>query len=98
MENMNNKMNNSLTLLSNRLDMQKKLTVFLGCLVEALALVSVCMTGLCKKKLKMDKNALKLALTIALSLSVADLYSPAMGRALRQGAGFGVGAMLVGFP
>ena len=81
-----------------RADLQDKAKVFLGCLVEALALVAVCMSGLCKKKLKPDKEALALALTMAAVLCVADLYAPAMGRALRQGAGFGVGAMLVGFP
>lgn len=86
-----------------RADLQDKAKVFLGCLVEALALVAVCMSGLVKgKKLQMDqkglKEALMLALTLAAVLCVADLYAPALGRALRQGAGFGIGASLVGFP
>lgn len=88
----------SLKSLINRADLQAKGQVFLGCLVEALALVAVCMSGMCKKNLKPNKAALKLAFSIALVFTLADLYSPAMGRALRQGAGFGVGAMMVGFP
>tara|TARA_B110000914_G_C15491070_1_gene460654 strand:+ start:713 stop:988 length:276 start_codon:yes stop_codon:yes gene_type:complete len=91
-------MNNSLIKAASRVELQKKITVLLGCLIEALALVSVCLTGLCKNKLKLDKSTGVLTLTIALALCVCDLYAPAMGRSLRQGAGFGVGAMLVGFP
>lgn len=91
-------MNKSLASLMSRAELQKKSQVFLGCLVEALALVAVCVSGLCKKEMELDKSTAKFALSIALVLTVADLYSPALGRALRQGAGFGVGAMMVGFP
>ena len=92
-------MNKNLSSLLQRAELQKKLQVFLGCLVEAIALVAVCMSGLCKtKKLGLNKSTAKFAVSIALVKSVADMYSPALGRALRQGAGFGVGAMMVGFP
>ena len=93
-----NKLDSSIAKMLKRVDMQNKLTVFLGCLVEALALVAVCVSGLCKRQMELDEKTGVLVLTIALALCVSDLYAPTMGRSLRQGAGFGVGAMLVGFP
>ena len=80
------------------LDLQKLANVYLNNLVEAVALLVVCASGLCQKEVAMNKAGAKLAALVALALTLADLYSPEMGRSLRQGAGFGVGAMLVGFP
>ena len=91
-------MNPTLQKLASRVELQKKVNAFLNNLVEALALMSVCMSGLCRNKIALNKAGAKLTCVIALALTIADTYSPATGRALRQGAGFGVGAMLVGFP
>ena len=88
---------NNLQNLVSRAELNKKLNVFLGCLVEAVALLAVCLSGLCKTKVSLNKSGAKLALVVALALTLSDIYSPPVGRALRQGAGFGVGALLVGF-
>jgi len=39
-----------------------------------------------------------LAITAAATFAILDMYAPSIGHATRQGAGFGVGANLVGFP
>jgi len=39
-----------------------------------------------------------LALTAAATFSILDTYIPSMGVTTRSGAGFGIGANLVGFP
>ena len=39
-----------------------------------------------------------IALTAAAVFAILDLYAPAVGVASRQGAGFGIGATMVGFP
>jgi ABC-type Co2+ transport system permease subunit len=50
------------------------------------------------------RNALNLeeimfiALTAAATFSILDTYVPSMGVSARSGAGFGIGANLVGFP
>lgn len=50
-----------------------------------------------KKSLKMDEIAL-IALTAAATFSILDTYIPSMGSQAKLGAGFGIGANLVGFP
>jgi hypothetical protein len=39
-----------------------------------------------------------IALTATAIFAILDLFAPAVGLAARQGAGFGVGATMVGFP
>lgn len=39
-----------------------------------------------------------LAITAAATFAILDMYAPSIGHATRQGAGFGIGANLVGFP
>ena len=39
-----------------------------------------------------------IGLIAAATFAVLDLFAPAIGQSVRQGAGFGVGANLVGFP
>jgi ABC-type Co2+ transport system permease subunit len=39
-----------------------------------------------------------LALTAAATFSILDTYVPSVGMSTRSGAGFGIGANLVGFP
>ena len=50
-----------------------------------------------KKNLQLDEIAL-IALTAAATFSILDTYLPSMGMNARSGAGFGIGANLVGFP
>ena len=49
------------------------------------------------KGLTLDEVAL-IALTAAATFSILDTYIPSMGITARTGAGFGIGANLVGFP
>jgi ABC-type Co2+ transport system permease subunit len=65
-------------------------------LVEGL-MVALAAYAIPKKSLKMDEVAL-IALTAAATFTILDTYLPAMAVSARQGAGFGMGANLVGFP
>ena len=49
-----------------------------------------------RKKMNLQEIAM-IALTAAAVFAILDLYAPAVGIASRQGAGFGIGASLVGF-
>ena len=49
------------------------------------------------KGLSMDEVAL-IALTAAATFSILDTFIPSMAVTARTGAGFGIGANLVGFP
>jgi ABC-type Co2+ transport system permease subunit len=49
------------------------------------------------KSLSLDEVAL-IALTAAATFSILDTFVPSMGTTARTGAGFGIGANLVGFP
>jgi hypothetical protein len=49
------------------------------------------------KGLSLDEVAL-IALTAAATFSILDTFIPSMGTSARTGAGFGIGANLVGFP
>jgi ABC-type Co2+ transport system permease subunit len=50
-----------------------------------------------KKSLPLDEVA-TLAVLAAVVFAVLDAFSPSVGVTARQGAGFGLGANLVGFP
>jgi ABC-type Co2+ transport system permease subunit len=50
-----------------------------------------------KKSLNLEEIGC-LALTAAATFAILDTYSPSMGVSARSGAGFGLGANLVGFP
>ena len=39
-----------------------------------------------------------IAFTAACVFAILDMYAPSIGSTARQGAGFGIGATLVGFP
>ena len=65
-------------------------------LVEGL-MVAIAAYAIPKKSLKLDEVAL-IALTAAATFSILDTYVPAMAVSARSGAGFGIGANLVGFP
>ena len=50
-----------------------------------------------KRSLNLDEVML-IALTAAATFSILDAYVPSMAVGARSGAGFGMGANLVGFP
>ena len=50
-----------------------------------------------KRQLKLDEIAI-IALMAAATFSILDTFVPTMGASARSGAGFGIGANLVGFP
>lgn len=49
------------------------------------------------KKLRMEEIGM-LALTALAVFAILDIYAPSVGSSARTGAGFGLGAGLVGFP
>jgi len=65
-------------------------------LVEGL-MVAIAAFAIPKRSLNLDEIAL-IALTAAATFSILDTYIPSMGVNARSGAGFGIGANLVGFP
>ena len=65
-------------------------------LVEGL-MVALAAFAIPKHSLNLDEIAL-IALTAAATFSILDTYIPSMGKSARTGAGFGIGANLVGFP
>ena len=65
-------------------------------LVEGL-MVALAAYAIPKKSLNLDEVAL-IALTAAATFSILDTYVPSMAVSARSGAGFGIGANLVGFP
>ena len=70
-----------------------------ACLIEALVVVTLCTIGLCKNKKKLsDQQILQMTILLTCGLSLVDQFAPALSASLRQGLGFAVGAMMVGFP
>ena len=65
-------------------------------LVEGL-MVSLAAFAIPKRSLNLDEIAL-IALTAAATFSILDTYVPSVAVQARSGAGFGIGANLVGFP
>ena len=65
-------------------------------LVEGL-MVAIAAFAIPKRSLDIEEIIL-IALTAAATFSILDTYIPSMGVTARSGAGFGIGANLVGFP
>lgn len=65
-------------------------------LVEGLA-VAAAAYYIPRRKMDLQEIAM-IAVTAAASLAILDLLAPSVGASARQGAGFGIGAGLVGFP
>ena len=65
-------------------------------LVEGL-MVAIAAYAIPKRSLNLDE-VLLISLTAAATFSVLYTYVPSMGVSARSGAGFGIGANLVGFP
>ena len=65
-------------------------------LVEGV-MVAVAAFAIPKKKLEWEE-IIVIALTAAMTFSILDVFVPSMASSARGGAGFGIGANLVGFP
>ena len=65
-------------------------------LVEGLAVAAACCV-IPKKSLAVNET-LTIALMAAATFSVLDAFVPSIADSARSGAGFGIGANLVGFP
>jgi hypothetical protein len=65
-------------------------------LVEGLMIAIACF-AVPKKSLDIEEIAI-IALVAAATFSILDTYIPTIGASARTGAGFGIGANLVGFP
>ena len=65
-------------------------------LVEGI-MVALAAYAIPKKSLNLDE-VLLIALSAAATFSILDTYVPTMAGSARSGAGFGIGANLVGFP
>ena len=65
-------------------------------LVEGL-MVAIVAFVIPQKPLKIEEIAI-IALMAAATFSILDTFVPTMGASARTGAGFGIGANLVGFP
>jgi len=65
-------------------------------LVEGIMIAIACF-AVPKKSLDVEEIAI-IALVAAATFSILDTYLPSMGANARTGAGFGIGANLVGFP
>jgi hypothetical protein len=79
------------------IDIRELLKRAIKYLVEGL-MVAIAAYAIPKGKgLSLDEVAL-IALTAAATFSILDTFIPSMGTTARTGAGFGIGANLVGFP
>jgi len=78
------------------IDMSDILTRLVKYALEGLA-VAVAAYMLPGKVLKLSEIGM-IALTALATFAILDVYAPSVGSSARQGAGFGIGANLVGFP
>jgi hypothetical protein len=81
----------------NMVDMRELLKRALKYLIEGLMVAIAAYVIPRGKGLTLDEVAL-IALTAAATFSILDTFVPSMGSTARTGAGFGIGANLVGFP
>lgn len=77
-------------------DMNELLKRAIKYLVEGL-MVAIAAFAIPKTSLNIEEIAL-IALIAAATFSILDTYIPSMAVSARSGAGFGIGANLVGFP
>ena len=82
--------------LAQMLDLGELIRRAVKYLVEGV-MVAIAAYAIPKKSLNLDEVAL-IALTAAATFSILDTYGPSMAVSARSGAGFGIGANLVGFP
>ena len=77
-------------------DVSELITRAIKYLVEGL-MVAIAAFVIPTRSISLDEITL-IALTAAATFSILDTYIPSMGASARSGAGFGIGANLVGFP
>jgi ABC-type Co2+ transport system permease subunit len=77
-------------------DMTELIKRIIKYLIEGL-MVAIAAFAIPKRSLNLEEIAL-LALTAAATFAILDTYIPSMGVNARSGAGFGIGASLVGWP
>lgn len=82
--------------IASGLDMGDVLSRLVKYAFEGLA-VAIAAYVLPGKTLKMSEIGM-IALTALATFAILDIYAPSVGASARTGAGFGVGASLVGFP
>ena len=82
--------------LASFLDVGELLRRAVKYMVEGI-MVAIAAYAIPKKSLNLDE-VLLIALTAAATFSILDTYVPSMAVSARSGAGFGIGANLVGFP
>lgn len=82
--------------LPDKMDINDLLTRVIKYVVEGVA-VALALVFLPKKALPME-DIISVTIAAAAVFAVLDIFSPSMGVVSRQGAGFGIGAKLVGFP
>jgi len=82
--------------LGSLLDLGERLRRDVKYLVEGI-MVAIAAYAIPKRSLNLDEVML-IALTAAATFSILDTYVPSMAVGARSGAGFGMGANLVGFP
>jgi hypothetical protein len=91
-----NKMYNSAQASGVSFDASEILVRFLKYIFEGL-MVAVAAYFIPNTKLP-PKDLMMISLVGAATFAVLDLFAPAVGSSVRTGAGFGIGANLVGFP
>lgn len=77
-------------------DVQELIKRIVKYLFEGIVVALVAYT-IPKKRLDIEEVMI-IALVAAMTFSLLDVFVPAMGATARTGAGFGIGANLVGFP
>ena len=82
--------------LGDYFDLSELLKRLIKYLVEGL-MVAIAAYAIPRRYLSLDEVML-IALTAAATFSILDTYLPSMAVSARGGAGFGIGANLVGFP
>ena len=82
--------------LGNLFDLGELIRRVVKYLVEGI-MVAIAAYAIPKRSLNLDEVML-IALTAAATFSILDTYVPSMAVSARSGAGFGMGANLVGYP
>ena len=88
-----NKNDNDLTRIFDISELVKRIIKYL---VEGFMVALACY-AIPKQSLNLEEIAM-IAMMAAATFSILDTYLPSMGVSARTGAGFGIGANLVGFP
>jgi hypothetical protein len=82
--------------MSGMFDVQELVKRVVKYLIEGVV-VAIVAFSIPKQTLNIEEITI-IGLVAALTFSILDVFVPAMGATARTGAGFGIGANLVGFP